>query len=203
YFPSVALTDQLNIDSSARFELTLFDLNDSSLSVAEERIKKDHANNLDKIAIETVHHDALDLPIPDYLKKQFTSVSMFNLLHCIAAPCQDKVKAFQLAADALVDGGVLAGCTVLPAAETGRNSWVAGGHSKWYNDINKVFANKEDKRDVLEDGLNKWFEEVETRIVGSMLIFKAKGPKRGQDVVKIEKKSAPGQMVQVEQVEIA
>ncbi|KAK4158953.1 hypothetical protein QBC43DRAFT_248512 [Cladorrhinum sp. PSN259] len=203
YFPSLALTHHLNNTASpantATFNLTLLDLNPHSLTTAKDRILQDHATLADRITIDTIQHDALSLPVPSQLKRRFSTVSMFNLLHCIPVPCNEKVKAFQLAADCLADDGVLAGCTILPVGEAGGSGWgvpLAGMHEKWYNDVNHVFANKDDKKEVLERGLREWFHEVETKVVGCMLMYKGVGPKRSGNM-KVE---GDGEVEEVEEV---
>ncbi|KAH7629589.1 hypothetical protein B0T09DRAFT_159185 [Sordaria sp. MPI-SDFR-AT-0083] len=52
---------------------------------------------------------------------------------------------------------------------------------KCYN-ATGVFGNWADEREMFERGLRENFEFVETRLVGCMLLFNAKGPKRGVDV---------------------
>lgn len=180
YFPSAALLK--NQRASESCSLTLMDLNPHSLVAARSRILRDHPRS--NVAVETVQHDALSLPAPAALRRQrFTSVSMFNLLHCIPAPCGEKTRAFELAAQCLRDGGVLAGCTVLPIEQAGVEWWrvpLAGMHLRNYNKGNKVFSNSGDRREVLEEGLRKWFDEVEVRVVGCVLLFRARGPKRAR-----------------------
>lgn len=79
------------------------------------------------VNVTTIQADVLDeslalLPKDSKLSgiaKQFKSVSMFNLLHCLpAAPeaqggQEIKNRAFKLAAACLADDGVLVGCTIL------------------------------------------------------------------------------------------
>ncbi|KAK4458617.1 hypothetical protein QBC42DRAFT_255163 [Cladorrhinum samala] len=173
--------------AAAPAALTLMDLNPHSLEAARSRILRDNSNP-GSVEIETVQHDALSLPAPGVLRRRrFASVSMFNLLHCIPAPCEEKTRAFELAAQCLLDGGVLAGCTVLPVEEAvgaGAGGWwrvpLAGLHLRVYNSEGgrRVFGNLGDTREVLERGLRRWFDEVEVKVVGCMLLFRGKGPKR-------------------------
>ncbi|KAL0465227.1 hypothetical protein QR685DRAFT_143506 [Neurospora intermedia] len=78
------------------------------------------------VKVTTIQADVLDksLVFPhgklsEISSKQFKSVSMFNLLHCLpAAPeaqggQEIKNRAFKLAAACLADNGVLVGCTIL------------------------------------------------------------------------------------------
>lgn len=52
---------------------------------------------------------------------------------------------------------------------------------KWYN-ATGVFGNWHDEQETFEKGLREHFEFVETRVVGCMLIFCAKKPKRDVEV---------------------
>ncbi|KAK3489998.1 hypothetical protein B0T13DRAFT_538890 [Neurospora crassa] len=78
------------------------------------------------VNVTTIQADVLDesLVFPhgklSEISKQFKSVSMFNLLHCLPAAPEPqgqgqeiKNRAFKLAAACLADDGVLVGCTIL------------------------------------------------------------------------------------------
>ncbi|KAK3348416.1 hypothetical protein B0H65DRAFT_175154 [Neurospora tetraspora] len=82
------------------------------------------------VNVTTIQADVLDesLTLPEGklfgpgsalgTSRQFKSVSMFNLLHCLPAAPEPqgqeiKNRAFKLAAECLADDGVLSGCTIL------------------------------------------------------------------------------------------
>ncbi|KAJ4412921.1 hypothetical protein N0V85_003636 [Neurospora sp. IMI 360204] len=82
------------------------------------------------VNVTTIQADVLDesLTLPEGklfgpgsamgTSRQFKSVSMFNLLHCLPAAPEPqgqeiKNRAFKLAAECLTDDGVLSGCTIL------------------------------------------------------------------------------------------
>ncbi|KAK3368528.1 hypothetical protein B0H63DRAFT_488635 [Podospora didyma] len=190
YFPSAALSHLQSISSSTPFissdsdrtppqEITLMDLNTSSLKTAKGRIEADHPwRRRQAVRIDLVQGDVLG-PIPEALPdgKKFDSISMFNLLHCIPGPPERKTAAFGLAAQILAEDGILFGNTVL--------GWRYMG---WWNPLawltmiafNLVgaFGNWEDSVEVFEAGLRREFEEVETEVVGQMLLFRARRPRR-------------------------
>ncbi|ESA42068.1 uncharacterized protein NCU05822 [Neurospora crassa OR74A] len=130
-----------------KIEITLMDLNAVALEKAKGRImgvvnkaraagghgnggsgkQSEHGTNVasQTVNVTTIQADVLDesLVFPhgklSEISKQFKSVSMFNLLHCLpAAPeaqggQEIKNRAFKLAAACLADDGVLVGCTIL------------------------------------------------------------------------------------------
>lgn len=98
---------------------------------------------------------------------------MFNLFHCI--PGNDKLEAFKIYKDFLADGGVLTGCTVLGGSQA--TNWLNYQYVKLYNRTG-IFHNWDDKREDYERALKENFEDVETTLVGMMLLFRATKPRR-------------------------
>ncbi|KAK4182552.1 methyltransferase [Podospora australis] len=197
YFPSAALsrlfssstssggtataTENSDREGETERQITLMDINPHCLTTAQSLIQRD--NPLSRVKIDTILHNALNYAsLLESLKRKFTSVSMFNLLHCIPVPCKEKSSAFRLAAECLEDGGVLAGCTIL-----GEQDWDEKSKKRWLpkigmwhlNHLVGVLSNQNDRKDILEQGLRENFGEVQTEVVGCMLLFTAKKPIRG------------------------
>jgi len=107
---------------------------------------------------------------------KFASVSMFYLLHCLPGPVQRKVVIFDHIKHNMTPDGVLAGATVLGP----RSGWV----DSWFGALLRGFVVRDGIMDNLDDNaesitaaLQKNFEEVESEIVGTVLLFKAKYPR--------------------------
>ena len=105
---------------------------------------------------------------------------MFNLIHCLPTPTPEKTKLFRLAADVLdEDRGVLVGDTVLGYRHVAWWNPVAWCQLVAFNLIG-IFSNWRDEPAVLEEGLRREFDEVETWVVGSTFMFRARKPKQQQ-----------------------
>ncbi|KAK3939639.1 methyltransferase [Diplogelasinospora grovesii] len=172
YFPSIAI--ERSREQDAR-HITLMDLNKNSLHAAEKRIKGDHSD-LD-VDVQCVYGDVLG-PLPDALKEQkFDSISLFNLFHCVPGTPERKAESFATLAQCLSDDGVLVGNTVLGKGYMGWSPLT------WYtmflfNYFFRSFTNWEDNPEAFEAGLRREFEDVQTWIVGSMFLFRARKPRR-------------------------
>ncbi|KAK4171835.1 hypothetical protein QBC36DRAFT_86852 [Triangularia setosa] len=190
YFVAEALQHCLhNMDSEAvprnPMRITLMDINMSSLSKARKRVEGilNRTDRKDLVGVATMHHDVLDLNMPrDKGLRGYDVVTMFNLLHCLRTITpQDKKKAFQFAARALKDDGALVGCTILPGREY-QGTGLAGVRARYtlwlYNRVYKVFGNEGDTQEEFEKGLKAHFQEVKVSVVGSMMLFVARRPKR-------------------------
>lgn len=167
YFPTAAL--RCEGQSQSDKHLTLMDLNPNSLKAAEDRVLSECA----EVATTCVEAD-IKAPIPKTLQNaKFESISMFNLFHCV--PGTDKVEAFGRVAQLLGDDGVLIGVTVLGVGHT--LNWFTTLCLRFYNGLG-VFNNWDDRKEVFDEALNKEFAEVETCVVGLMLVFRARKPRR-------------------------
>jgi ubiquinone/menaquinone biosynthesis C-methylase UbiE len=167
YFPAVALSRPYRVN--LKQSITLVDINSNSLNVAKARILDKSPN----VAIEVAVADVTKPP-PEALKGQvFDSISMFNLFHCV--PGTEKLRAFSLYKGLLSDGGVLTGCTVL--GKDHATNFVNRWYESLYNRAG-IFNNWEDKKEDFERALKENFEQVETTVVGMMLLFRATKPRK-------------------------
>jgi Methyltransferase domain len=142
-------------------EITLLDLNESSLSVA--------ASRLARYAPRTVRANVLD-PLP-LGHARFESVGANYLLHCL--PGQIESKARSVAGNVrpyLEPGGVLFGSTILgrgvPHTRLGRVLM------RLYN-AKGIFSNLDDDVRGLEGGLASRLKDVEIEVVGAVAVFAA------------------------------
>ncbi|KAK0745593.1 methyltransferase [Schizothecium vesticola] len=181
YFPSAALAHRASppTGGSQVQQITLMDLSKNSLRKARRRIEDDHAalTSSGHLSVTTAHGDVLG-PVPEELQgRTFESVSMFNLLHCVPGPQDRKNQAFALAARVLADDGVLVGDTILGWRH--HRPWnVLAWFEMAVLGIFGAFGNWSDTPDVFERGLKNEFGHVETRVVGSVLVFRATKPRR-------------------------
>ncbi|KAJ3577785.1 hypothetical protein NPX13_g2785 [Xylaria arbuscula] len=168
YFLGVALARPFGTE--AEHHITLVDLNPSPLKAAKARVLSKTTN----ATVETVVADVTEPP-PELLQDlQFDSITMFNLFHCVPGK-EKKLEAISLYKDLLADDGVLAGCTILGERfATNRINYL---YLKLYNNKG-IFHNWDDKKGDFERALMKNFKEVETTVVGMMLLFRATKPRR-------------------------
>ncbi|KAK4642066.1 hypothetical protein QC761_511780 [Podospora bellae-mahoneyi] len=181
FFVAEALKSCLGNRQSMR--ITLMDNNLSTLKKARRRIEGVNGRLGELATVETVLHDVLDGDIPKSLgERRYDVVTMFNLFHCLRTKAPEgKNGVFGMAARLLRGDGVLVGCTILPGREYQARglAGVRVRYTLWlYNRVYKVFGNERDTRAQLEEGLKAAFEEVEVEVVGSMMIFVARGPKK-------------------------
>ncbi|KAI1267316.1 methyltransferase [Xylariaceae sp. FL1019] len=166
HFPTQALSRPFR--SHVNHSITLVDLNPNPLKAASARILSKAPN----ATVKTVVADVTK-PLPKALQdSRFGSISMFNLFHCI--PGKDKFNAIGTYKDLLADDGVLYGCTVL--GDKFATNWINWLYMKYYNHLG-VFNNWDDKREDVEHVLNENFEDVETTLVGMVLLWRATKPR--------------------------
>ncbi|KAJ3499841.1 hypothetical protein NLG97_g33 [Lecanicillium saksenae] len=169
YFPAKSLSQPYR--KGTKQELALLDLTSAPLLSAQKRIEDSGAD----VTVSIVEAD-VTLPFPTSLHgKKFLSISMFNLFHCIPGG-KSKFAGFANARQILADDGVLYGCTILGQSET--RSAISRLYMSWYNYRWKVFHNWDDRREDVEAALHEQFEQVETCVQGSMLLFRATCPRR-------------------------
>jgi hypothetical protein len=99
---------------------------------------------------------------------------MLNLFHCVPGGAS-KYQAFRTHQAVLTDGGVRTGCVIPGRQHT--NNWFTWVHMKLFNWLG-AFNNWEDTRQDIEEAIQKAFAEVETRMVGLVLLFRARQPRR-------------------------
>lgn len=153
--------------SSDSPEITLMDLNPSSLQFAARRLRRygprtNRANVLEPWGLPA---------------ESFESIAMSNLLHCVPGTLRDKRVAFEHAKDALAPGGTLFGATVLGLeADHSKRS------RKAIERLNRKgsFSNLDDRQEDLEAGLAATFPSYEVQVEGVVALFTAN--KDGIDV---------------------
>lgn len=166
YYPAKSLES----GSSRCTDLTLLDLNPNSLDATADRVRKASKT----VNITKVVASALE-PLPLEEGKKFDSVSVFFLLHCLPGPPEGKTKLFDVVRPHVAEDGVLVGTTVL-----GRErpiNWFGKKLMDNYNNKLKSFDNWEDNQKCFDDGLHRNFEEVESWVVGQVMLFRAKKPR--------------------------
>ncbi|TQN64781.1 Methyltransferase ctvB [Colletotrichum shisoi] len=169
WFPAAALARPFRADSKQR--LTLLDLTANPLRAAKARVLA-VATNTD---VRCVEADVTEPPPKQLLGERFDSISMFNLFHCMPGG-RAKLRALGMYKELLSDDGVLSGCTVLgPNDSTG---WLTRLQLRWYNKWWGIFHNWDDEKDHVKDALDHEFEEVETWVIGQLMLFRARKPRK-------------------------
>ena len=143
--------------------ITVLDLNQNSLDMAKSRLNRSN--------VQAFKHDIF-LPLDPTIK--YKSISLFYLLHCLPGPSSRKMALFDNLRNNMAPEGVVYGTTVLGKGIKhnflGR-LLLAALNSKG------IFDNREDGEEVLEEQLKVFFEKVDTKVVGAVLMFKCQGPK--------------------------
>jgi SAM-dependent methyltransferase len=168
YFCGEALTDPAT--SNEDQHVTLLDLSQASLDSAKQLLVSKSPGT----DINTVLADIRG-PVPAALEGvKFDSISMYNLFHCVPGGSSKFRQGLLLGAQLLSPDGVLYGCTIL-----GHNnihsilSWLTMVLYNWIG----IFSNWDDTEDDVIAALHNQFNEVETRVVGQVLLFKARSIK--------------------------
>lgn len=143
-------------------QVTLMDLNASSLAAAKRRIGQRVSR--------TILHDVLT-PIPHH--ERFDSISLFYLLHCLPGPLEAKAAIFSHLKHNLLPSGVLFGATIL--GEEGKHN---GFGRKLMDIYNKkgIFGNRHDTQHGFETHLREHFRDVTLKLEGCVLLFRATQP---------------------------
>jgi len=149
-------------------QLTLMDLNPNALNEAKHRAGLPSTS--------CVQHDVMhDLP-GGIAAGGFDSISVYYLFHCMPGPVTEKTKLIGRLAPCLNEqDGVLYGATILGKGV--QHNWFGRYLMSLYNGKG-VFGNLGDGPEDFEDALNASFDDVETEIVGRVLLFAASKPKR-------------------------
>ncbi|KAF7593564.1 hypothetical protein BBP40_011184 [Aspergillus hancockii] len=149
--------------SSFPGSLTLCDLSVGALEMAKARSGVDN--------VKVIRCDITqELPTDEV----FDSISMFYLLHCLPGPIENKTAVIERVLPNLASDGVLTGATILGKGVT--DGFIG---RLWRNYVNGkgYLDNSEDDAQSFIDTLNDNFEDVETKVVGAVLVFKAERPK--------------------------
>lgn len=143
--------------------VTLVDMNQNALDAAKIRLGRE--------GTECWVHD-ITKPLP--MKKQFDSMSMFFLLHCMPGPVENKTAIFAHLKHHLTSDGVLFGATILGR---GVKHNLYGRFIMYTLNKKGAFDNRGDSETAIVEALREHFHIVEARVVGRILIFKGKKPK--------------------------
>ncbi|AHF66879.1 MULTISPECIES: class I SAM-dependent methyltransferase [Pseudomonas] len=151
-------------------EVTLLDLNSSSLEAARQRFGRP--------GIRVIRHDVFK-PFEPGHETGFDSISLFYLLHCLPGTMSDKAQVFANLKTRLKDDGVLFGATIL-GDEAGHN----GFGRKLMDVYNKkgIFGNRSDSVASLRNALALHFKDVTVEVTGKVALFTARSPLIQQDV---------------------
>ena len=146
-------------------KVTLLDLNDNSLKAAAARIA--HLQPM------IVHEDVLQ-PRGALGDRQFSSISLFYLLHCLPGQMANKGSAvFDLLSRHLTADGTLYGATIL-GDQSGHN-WIGRRLMNLYN-RKGIFGNRQDTLASLESALRRYFARVTVWQRGHVALFRAEIP---------------------------
>lgn len=113
-------------------------------------------------------------PYPAALHGQFDSISMSYLLHCLPGNISTKSCVIRNAAQALTDDGTLYGATILGDGVV-HNSF-GQKLMRIYNQKG-IFSNTKDSEEGLTHILSEHFENVKTKVQGTVVMFSASGKK--------------------------
>ncbi|GAQ37826.1 hypothetical protein AtubIFM55763_006765 [Aspergillus tubingensis] len=105
---------------------------------------------------------------------KFDSISMMYLLHCLPPPTDHKATVFAHLKRHLTAEGTLFGATILGYGA--QHNLLGRLTMRLYN-WKGIFGNTDDNPEVFVKALENEFEEVETHIVGVVLLFRARKPR--------------------------
>jgi SAM-dependent methyltransferase len=143
--------------------VTLLDLNTNSLNAAKQRLGRPSTVTIEADVTQT-------LP----LEGVYDSISLFFLLHCLPGSLEEKMELFPALKPHLAQKGVVYGSTILGKGV--QHNWFGTRLMNFYNSKG-IFGNREDGEDEIRQALCKEYENVETRVVGCVLLFSASRPK--------------------------
>lgn len=140
-------------------QVTLLDLNPSSLEAAKQRFGRADT--------QTLQHDVF-VPLGAEHVGRYDSISLFYLLHCLPGAMTDKAAVFANLKHCLKPDGVLFGATILGDA-AGHN----GFGRKLIEVYNKkgIFGNRSDTVEGLRSALALHFTAVHIEVVGKVALF--------------------------------
>lgn len=169
--------------------VTLFDLNPNCLEYASTRCRQAHAE-LDNLDVETVCGDFLAaksdpssihcLLDPESRGKQKYDVIFASLLlHCLPGPPERKANALAKLSH-LVEpaSGVLCGATILGKDSREACHSLIGGFVLFWHNLLGWFDNGSDDTEVFVQALENAFETVSCQVIGAVLLFEARCPRR-------------------------
>lgn len=153
-----------NANLPASTQVTLLDLNPSSLEAARQR--------LGRSGTRVVQHDVFK-PLDDDQVATCDSISLFYLLHCLPGTMDDKAVVFGNLKTCLADHGVLFGATILgdQAQHNGLGSTLMAVYNK-----KGIFGNRNDTVAGLRSALSRHFSDVSIEVTGKVALFSARSP---------------------------
>lgn len=141
-------------------EITLLDMNPSSLAVTAARLARHSPRTVQGNALEPWPLDP----------EGFDSVALAHLVHCLPGPIAAKQPAFEHARAALAPGGTLFGATILgrdvPLSPLARTATAASNRRG-------VLSNLDDDPAGLDAVLGRVFGRHEIRLRGAVALFTA------------------------------
>ncbi|KAF5009991.1 hypothetical protein FDECE_3828 [Fusarium decemcellulare] len=186
YFPTKALADLGRREGRKPKDqqLTLADLSEHSLESAKHRVISQHP----EANVQCVLADAAKQLPAELRNDKFDSASLYLVLHCMPGPTASKAEAIRNAKSVLTGNGVLVGSTalgkkwektqegyrVMHDQKLGRLTTFALG---FYNKRG-IFDNYQEDPNVFDKTLREEFEDVETRVIGMMFLFRASKPRK-------------------------
>ncbi len=144
--------------------LYLLDLNPHSLKATSRRIQRFNPVGIQANALE---------PFP-CLPASFDSVGINYLIHCLPGSPAQKGVVFDHISRVLTDTGVCFGSTIVNT----RKMSLAGSLVMALYNRKGIFGNAQDTPEALRRELEARFVEVEIELIGAVLLFVARKPKR-------------------------
>ncbi|EPI8973405.1 class I SAM-dependent methyltransferase [Escherichia albertii] len=148
------------------YSISLLDLNEASLNAASRRVGSQRIT-------KKIQHDVFQ-SFPDVLHKQYDSISMFYLLHCLPGVMEQKSPVIKNAAEALTDGGILFGATIL-GKEVQHNMF--GRKLMQLYNKKGIFSNTLDSEESLAKILSDHFNTINIKTEGMVALFSARNKK--------------------------
>ena len=165
-----------NSSLSEDASIMILDLNQNSLDMARARLNRSNVTSL--------KHDIF-LPLDPAVK--YKSISLFYFLHCLPGPPSHKMALFDNLRENVTPEGIVYGTTVLGKGV--RHNLFGKVLMAAFNKKG-VFDNREDSEEELTERLKAYFERVETKVVGRVLMFKCRGPKSGGSLAKAQQEDS-------------
>lgn len=145
-------------------ELALFDLNPQCLQQTAER--------LERFSPRIYRGNVLE-PFRD-IHTQFESVGINYVLHCLPGTPKQKGVVFDHILAVLKENGICFGATIIGQGPDSLFGKALKGIYNWRG----IFNNREDSAEAIEAELKKRFVEVDTRLIGTVLLFRGYKPAR-------------------------
>ena len=198
FFPATVLAELPPRDDQ---QLTLWDLSTTALQKTKARVEAAAPH----VAVSTIEGDAMGAIKGLEEWGKFESISASLLLHCIPASAEQKTRAVAATARQLLSPtGVFFGATVLGDTKRNRTApsavvdWFptvdvifgTAGETRcacelnmfarglmWFYNRSGIFTNWNDNPDAFVEALEDEFEEVDSWVIGRVLLFRARIPR--------------------------